>query len=304
MSLQIDSYFSIVESSDIAPVLPPLPITQQTILNIGSNSSEEAALVRLLIGSVSFSHTSSNKNISQRINHSIYGLPKNNKINELTIKNKLLKIDISHTALDHYLRKSLRQKEFYKTLLLETLHYFHRRKKSEECMAFLHLYRFMERVSFSFPLAYASASKDYLGAFDSLKDFLGDSKTELPFFNRFAESIFDDVILDNATEFSFPALTIEEQRKAVNSLDKCLFSKENIESKTDQSIRIKNRGMLDLIIGVRNRFFHQNSSHKNNLSLIDVPMPDLFFQAINEKMFAWLALIYFEVLKQKINAIY
>ncbi|MES2662965.1 MAG: hypothetical protein V4629_06655 [Pseudomonadota bacterium] len=304
MSLQIDNYFSIIESNEIAPALPQLPIIQQTILKIDSNSSEEAALVRLLIGSVSFSHISSNKNIPQRINHSIYGLPKNNKINELTIKKKLSKIDISHSALDHYLRKSLKQREFYKTLLLETLHYFHRRRRNEECMAFLHLYRFLERVSFSFPLAYASASKDYLGAFDSLKEFLGDSKTELPFFNRFAESIFEDVILDNATEFSFPALSIDEQRKAVFCLDKCLFSKENIESKTGQSIRIKNRGMLDLIIGVRNRFFHQNSSHKHNLTLIDIPMPDLFFQAINEKMFAWLALIYFEVLKQKINAIY
>lgn len=69
----------------------------------------------------------------------------------------------------------------YERILNELTQYFVVNELSP-CEGFVHLYRTLEFMSYSFPLIYASKSKSYRGTYDSLKKFLaGDSGGEVKF---------------------------------------------------------------------------------------------------------------------------
>ena len=65
--------------------------------------------------------------------------------------------------------------------------------------SFVHIYRTLEFMSYSFPMIYASKSMDYRGSYEHLKKFMnGDSDGELKFFKTFLKELFkNNILLEN-----------------------------------------------------------------------------------------------------------
>ncbi len=198
MEFKIDEYFSISSSfKKAATEEPPLP--RQDISLLCSQSTEEAALIRLLIGTASIFHCKSDIRWQQINNYSILGAPEAGISSATGLKKLLKHIDIDYKSLNTYLRHSLKQRKYYKEILLEMVHFFYRNNRAEGCVAFLHLYRFLERVSYAFPLTYSITTEDYKGTYDSLKEFFGEGKGELKFFSKFIEEVIEKDLQDSTS---------------------------------------------------------------------------------------------------------
>src|SRR5690606_30127887 len=108
--------------------------------------------------------------------------------------------------LDTYLNKTKRENIQYYTLLLEEFcSYFISKQRNSFTKGFLHLYRIIEFISYSFPLIYSSYSRDYYGTFNQLKNYFSE-KNELSFFDSFIKKVLDETLLDSELEFDFSML--------------------------------------------------------------------------------------------------
>lgn len=299
MSFRVDEFFTFSDPTGDAAA--DLPITLQRIDSIGLNSSEEAVLIRMLLGTVNFTHEPTGRTWKQRQNHSVVGAPKVTIKGKKRIGSLLQAVDIDSGSLELYLKKSLRHRPYHRDILLEATHYFHRSEVNNHCNAFLHLYRLLERVSFVFPLIYASSTKDYKGSFEMLRDFFnGTGKGELGFFSRFLETTLDAALIESDSSLDFEGLG-ENGAKAAIRVMKRSISIKNIRSEGQTSITFSNRELLPLIINIRNWFFHFSSGQPSNITLSDLPDPDRFFLCINNLLFNWLSIVYFYVLRNQVD---
>lgn len=103
--------------------------------------------------------------------------------------NELLNTNILDYACreicDKFLIYERKNNFVYEHILNELTQYFVVNDVSP-CEGFVHLYRTLEFMSYSFPLIYASKSRNYRGTYDSLKKFLGgDGSGELKFSRSF-----------------------------------------------------------------------------------------------------------------------
>lgn len=299
--LNIDENLALVDLLKVGSYTPNA-ITHQTIAELCKNSSEEAALIRLLLGTAGLRHKPSRRHIKQRANFAVLGLPTTTVSTRAGLRTMLAKIDIDSEQLDNYLRGTLRQRLYYRDILLEILHYLCREEAGESSIAFVHLYRCLERISFAFPVIYASSTDDFKGAYSALRDFLvnGDAG-ELNFFSKFVELSLDSGLLDTSSTLRFTAMK-ETQRANALGIVKGFLAQEHIVSEIPaQEISIKSRAIVGLTINLRNRFFHFSSGHTKNISLTDVLEPDRFFGCLNKTILNWLSVIYFAVLRKKIE---
>ena len=259
------------------------PIRSQTISELCENSSEEAALIRLLLGTVRIHHPEFATPLLQDTNYAIIGTPQTQIRAQSGLTRLLKNIEIEKRHLDLHLQKNLRQRSFYKEILLEVLHHLLRFKKHQGSLAFVHLYRFLERISFVFPVVYASTTTDFKGAYNALKEFVnGSEKGELAFFTKFVEIVIEDTVLQSESTSVIKRMVNDSFITGEN---------QGIE------ITIKNAGLLDLFINLRNRFFHFSSGNVGNITLVEVANPDQFFTCICPTMFSWLAILYFEIVR-------
>lgn len=97
-----------------------------------------------------------------------------------------------------------RNKNFFESLNNEFCNFYYHTSKENHTVAFLHLYRILEYVSYSFPVLYAASTKDFSKSFDILKTlFSGDKdKGELKVFKDFIEIIL-------SVEKDYKRLTID-----------------------------------------------------------------------------------------------
>ncbi|MBY0386126.1 hypothetical protein K2X05_13285 [bacterium] len=275
------------------------PIRSQTISELCENSSEEAALIRLLLGTVRIHHPEFATPLLQDTNYAIIGTPQTQIRAQSGLTRLLKNIEIEKRHLDLHLQKNLRQRSFYKEILLEVLHHLLRFKKHQGSLAFVHLYRFLERISFVFPVVYASTTTDFKGAYNALKEFVnGSEKGELAFFTKFVEIVIEDTVLQSESTISFASLSTQIERDKAISVIKRMVNDSFITGENQGiEITIKNAGLLDLFINLRNRFFHFSSGNVGNITLVEVANPDQFFTCICPTMFSWLAILYFEIVR-------
>jgi hypothetical protein len=303
---EIDEIFQLEDTLQVSADLTKnhATVLTQSIVLLAEHSSSEAALIRLLSGTTNLLYLPSSLSIKQPLNHAILGSPRTSASTPKGFEQLLSRSDINIAALDQHLRIALKQGPFYTQLILEAAHYFHRTHLSQHCVAFLHVYRILERISFPLPVIYAAESDDFIGAFQALKNYvIGDKSGELKFFTKFAEAAIDRSLLDSTSTIRFSSLQSNQRTKAYNKvLD--LLDENAIDSKTyDSEIVVKNRALVSLLVNIRNRFFHFLSDHSGNFSLLDIPDPDGFFGCLNECFFNWLATIYFEILRRQLKRI-
>ena len=157
---------------------------------------------------------------------------------------------------------------------------------------FVHIYRALEFMSYSFPLIYAAKSMDYRGSYKHLKDFMrGESEGELKFFKKFLEVLFkDNYIYDYEFDVFFmngTELLIEAEFQRV--------IKENYYSFDGNTMHIGFANVIDLILTIRNHFFHMLIG-KGGDNFYDTTYDKRdIFEALNPVFINWLTMIYREI---------
>jgi hypothetical protein len=190
---------------------------------------------------------------------------------------------------------------FYQELLAEFTQYFTQTNKNAHTAAFIFLYRILERLSFSVPLLYASVSKDFLGTFKDLKDFILDDKGgELGFFKKFLNqgNFIDPNILDSRYTFRFIS-TRGCEDKYFKTLNKIYSDFEVVDNLT-HSVECKFRNVPEMLKTIRNRFFHTRTGEgQYNISLRNLQDPDEFFRCVNSEFCGFLSIVTVHTLVKK-----
>lgn len=270
-------------------------------IDIGKSKYIEAKLIRLLLGTLDIEFQDEDMEIQQRTNYS-----RSPRFTNVTVKGQVIKDFLSPLKigdLDSYLKNTKNANyAIIQDLLYEYSYYFYNEKRGCNTSAFIHLYRILEFSSFCFPLIHASSSKKFMGTFNSLREYFSKSGGELEFLNKFVSKMFeDDPILETDVVFSVLDPNPDIKLKIYNSyknlfqFDFVVFEDHLFQFKT------KNQYVIQLIVHLRNRYFHFAIGGQKNISSCDVTVPDKFFKHVNDKMINWLSIVNLEVLKVMIS---
>lgn len=273
-------------------------------LRLGDEMSYEALLIRLLCGTLKiklpvregyFEHP-------QLTNFSVPGTNDNT-----SFKRKIIK---DFFSLDHY--RQIEQRAINQYLIVNRKnHYVYRQLLSELTMAlirkenspiesFVHIYRALEFMSYSFPLIYASKSMDYTGSYNHLKDFMsGESSGELKFFKRFLKVLFKDNLI---YDYEFDAFFLNGTEQLIETEFQYVI-KANYYLFDGNTMKIKFANVIDLVITIRNHFFHMLIG-KGGDNFYDTRYDKRdIFEALNPIFINWLAIIYKEIASYSLGII-
>lgn len=292
----------------------PLPKRSRAALSpflrLNSTSIEEIQLFRLLSGTLDVQCTVTKSRFVQRNNYFKLDFIVNKSISAKTINDILRDNAIDIHKLEDYYKASARygNKVYFKNLIIELTNFFYQKKKGSHATAFLHLYRSIELISYCFPLYYASKSTSYEKTYTSLKEFFTKVDGELSFFKNFVNNhLFKsklavlDIHLTVKVKSAIPQLQ-EQYYLAIKRLcdtNKSIDVKHAIPS---TEIVISRRGLTSLIYDLRNRYFHLlTGDHNDNFSSTELAEIDTFYSLVNEHVINWIAVIYLEILSQKLE---
>lgn len=279
-------------------------------LVVKHNSNDEVLLLRLLTGTLEIQNVTSGKTFNQRINYSKFDFEANSILSAKIIidvfKNESIRLPLVETYYKNCFRYGNRA--LFKNLLLELTNYFHQKEVKSDALAFLHLYRAVELISYCFPLYFASKSSSYEKTYTSLKEFFTKVDSELNFFKKFVnEHLFknDTTILDIHLSIPINApnpILQEHYFKAIKKLCENNNSINLISSTPFSEIVITRRSLTSLIYDLRNRYFHLLTGDFNhNFSSGELPEINYFYRNVNDKIMNWITQIYFEILLTTID---
>lgn len=263
---------------------------------LSTTITPETLLIRLLTGTVQLTNNLSTDSFDQFSNYSILGAPTNTIISTKHLK-ECVEPESNLTNLVKHLLRTRGNAKFFENILEEYSSYFYKSAKNSFTTGFLHLYRCLEYISYSFPLLYASIDTDYYGSFTKLKNYFDSSKSELVFFEVFVEKLMDDSQLDSHLIFNFNTFDINVNKNHYQIIKRLLPEDKIIGDTTNVSLTTTYRQLIDLSIKLRNRYFHFSSGDKRNIKGTEIIENDIFFANINDELANWMALIYFEILK-------
>jgi hypothetical protein len=277
----------------IAPAKP-------TILDLYSMPGSEAKLIHLLLGATDIVHSASGARTPQRINWAVLGTTSADR-KKFGLKNALNGQTLGIDDLNSYLTRNLAQIGFFDELFDEYSRFFYHTKKALHVQAFLHLYRILERVSYSFPIAYAATSHDYKGTFAQLRNYLTSAKDgELRFFNGFIFHVIPASVRTGVVKFDVSSNDPANRPAHFASLLSTVKAAEIHQQSPGNWIEVEYEKVISILIDLRNRYFHFGSGVPQNLTGKNLPDPDEFFGSINEVFANWLTYIYFRVIEARL----
>lgn len=273
-------------------------------LIISDRISNEAVLIRLLCGTLKIQYHCGGQiyEFAQLVNYSIPGNDKNTIFKKTIIKN--------FYGLDRYTKTD--KKNINKYIVANRRnHFVHEQLLSEMTSAiiwsnespieaFVHIYRSLEFMSYSFPLIYASKSMNYRGSYENLKKFMsGDSEGELKFFKTFLGELFKGNLL---FEYEFDVFFLDGNESKIKAeLQQVLH---NISYTFEgNTMTVKFANVIDLLVTLRNRYFHMLVG-KGTYNFHDVTYDKRdIFRAINPVFINFLAMIYREIVAYSIGVL-
>lgn len=275
-------------------------------LNLNTNN-EELILFRLITGTIKIKNNLSGIIANHKINYCIQDYAPWGTLSRKSIINFLISEGIDLDKMNLYYSKSITfgNKKFYRSILLEFSNFLYQKQRQSHATAFLHLYRIIELISYSFPLVYSSRATSFEKTFNSLKEYFNKVDSELNFFKQFVNGhLFKDnaALLDIELKIKISAPNTDLQQQYFNAIKKlCESNAKNIpiSSSTNYSeINITRRGLTSLIYDLRNRYFHLlTGGYNNNFDSNDIMEVDIFYQNVNDIICNWIGLIYMEVMK-------
>lgn len=264
-----------------------------------NTASTEAVLLRLFLGKLALKDDLyPSKIIKQKYNYTILPYQSNKKITKKTLSN-IFNTDVSvgdglHICNRYFLRN--RRNIFVHERLLNEISYYFFEDKVSPISAFVHLYRCLEFMSYSFPMIYASSTRDYKGSFEALKKFLNSNNIgELGFFRNFIAELFkdEDTILTFPFEMNITSPRIDDLKNECNAVlrHECAYDFEG------SVMFITFSNMISLFTGLRNRYFHMLiGQSRNNFNCVDFDISDLF-RSLNPFFLNWIAIIFSKIVQ-------
>jgi len=190
-------------------------------------------------------------------------------------------------------------RKFYSGVLSELSHFILHDKEGSHTSAFIYIYRILEKISYAFPLIYASKSQDFLQSFSQLKDLMVSDtpKKELGFFKTFIKMLYkDDSISDTSVDIYIETSNSDVREQMYKSLKAVsgdsILHEDSIEC---DKLSIKYCEMGSFIINVRNRFFHNLNGGISNIESNKIVDSDELFSFINPMAMYWLSMVFLEV---------
>jgi hypothetical protein len=195
--------------------------------------------------------------------------------------------------------------KFYKELYMEFSNYFLRKQQQNDVTAFFHLYRILESIAYCFPLIWASRAKDYEGTFSRLRTYFNGPETgELKVFTKFMEDIIDHNLLNTQVTLILKSVHPDWQQSYYNTIYNTINSKNSQDitfSSPNSTITIKCHCLIDLMITIRNKYFHFLTGQGNNFFSDDIEEANEFFDIINDVLANWLSVIFFEIIDHELS---
>jgi len=278
-----------------------------TLKNINPSANYQAILVRLLTGTIDFYCASTNETINQRNNYSLIFYQRNGRLS----RNVLIQAFADFATLkdvDRHLASGYtHNNKFYREILFEFYNFFYQKSFGNNTTAFLHLYRILESAAYSIPLVWSSKAKGYEGTFQLLSKYFGDPKVgELGALRKFLLDFFDASnspasIYNVHTKLQIVSMHSDWQARYFKTIIDNINDDDLYSSTPGVEIDIKFGGLTDLLIKIRNKYFHFLSGKDYRITSDDVPDPDEFFGIINEYVANWLSIILFQVLEFELS---
>lgn len=202
--------------------------------------------------------------------------------------------------LDIFLKERVNNK-FYESILIEVLNFLSERNNKHYTSSFIYLYRAYEEISYAYPLIYSYKNGDYKQTFANLKSFLSDDKNsgELKFCRTFIKQIFESE-LDQEIEIDFSSLPEEEREKINSELKKKIKIPNFTFPDEKDKVVIKYEFLFDLVIEIRNKFFHKLRGTKQYIEVKELNIENILFLFM-DIFILWFAKITLTVVKEKIN---
>lgn len=273
----------------------------QPDISLSNNKSYKLSLFRMLSGTINLRDAYTGKTYRQRCNYFTLPYSVHTAEKSLAVLMDLFEEDVTLSDLNNYFKSNHKNKEFYRKLVGEVARCIASKNNGLYIDAFLHLYRSIECMSYSFPLLYASRSKEYLKTYGILKKFIGNDKDsgELKFFKRFISEVFKgEDFLSVTIDIDFADIDIEQEKSNIYQI----FTGENAPKPADSSendeIKYSFIDFYDLVIYLRNRYFHLlQGSWNENISCVNTEYPEFIFKLMVEPGLNWIGTIIFEILK-------
>lgn len=271
-------------------------------LVVNERISNEAILVRLLCGTLNVKYIANGeeKEMAQNINYSAPGKSNNASFSPNIFRDffGFTKFNTSERkTIDNYIRMNRRNHFIHENLLSELTSAIIWQETSP-IESFVHIYRALEFISYTFPLIYAAKSTDYRGTYEKLKKFMsGDSSGELKFFKTFIAELFKDNILIN---YEFEAYFLNGcEGKVKTELQRVTETTYYEFEGNTMKIRLIN--IVDLIVTLRNRYFHMLVGQgRENFYDTSYDKRDLF-SALTPIFINWLVLVYKEIVDYSVG---
>jgi len=269
---------------------------------LGAQTRPEATCLRLLCGTCDVSNSENDEVTTVSTNFLESGLSENCTL-DLSFLDTYQEGITAQDYNQHLKVASDNNRAFYNDFLSEVTVAACAAVRNQGISSFLHTYRAYERISYAFPLIYASKSRDYIGSFDNLKKWLVDTKSdgsagELAFFKKFIDATYGDDEKKATTDFHF--LGSDETRKRQFSLIKNKILKWGPDDVTpstieNQVISVRFDQLHTILLTARNRYFHQMSGRSDNIKQSAVVDPEIFFLVVCRPLLTYVAKLFHDI---------
>jgi hypothetical protein len=266
------------------------------IIPAQADNSIQFLLSRVIAGKIKI--TKGENRINQNFDYSELPYKKQNSKAEAVISKLLVSEGVGINE-EQFIQSTLSDnRDFFREILAEFSNFFIQTARKNHTSAFLHIYRILERSSYSIPLLYSKTQKDFLETFTSLKEILNDDDVgELGFLNRFITQtrFIDSLILDASFEIKITSKYGYED--SYFDLAKRLFKKFEGDDRSTHKFQIKFRNVQNLIVALRNRTFHASTGDwKKNARMQEIIDTDEFFSCFNQIFVNFLAIIIIRII--------
>jgi hypothetical protein len=277
---------------------------------INEKTNEEALIIRQFLGLLKVQNNINNLKFRNLNNFSKSDYILNKRLSFKIFSEFEKDYEFTIQELNNYIIRSKHfgNKQLFRNFLLECTNFFYQKSKGNHTTAFLHLYRALELISYTFPLVYTSRSRNFHGTFIELKEFFNKTESERQFLRKFvSQHLFKDEpsILDIRVQLLINAPHTHLQRQYFDVLMKICKRNNNIEildNNPNSEIVTNKKSLISLMIDIRNRNFHLlTGDYNENVSCSDLYEIDNFFGNLNDVFCNWIALIYFKILESSVR---
>lgn len=259
-----------------------------------------ALLIRLLTGNLNFRCTVTNQVTKQRNDYSTLSFTSNNRANKSRIESS---VSCKINDIDSYVLSTANiNRVFYRELFHEYCSFFHQNQNRNHVVAFLHLYRILERIAYCLPLMWAARANDYEKTFTQLKSYFSEPKIgELGVLKKFIQDSIDITFRQVSITISVNSIHSDWQKNHYNSIKSSIPTGGVVAESQYSSITTNYEFITELTIKIRNGYFHALTGAANSFSSEQIVDSNEFFRAINEPIVNWLSFLLFQIIEHEIK---